>query len=433
MVTPSVDGSNANGGAVALRTLFVTQWFDPEPGAARGLPLARWLSARGHRVRVLTGFPNYPGGRLYPGYEMKVRQWEKVDEVEILRVPLYPSHAYSISSRLLNYGSFAASASTIGAALVGPADVGFVYHPPPTVGLPALVLKALRSIPFVYHISDMWPESVIESGALGRGAIGRAVGDGISRWCNFVYRHASAITVLSPGFKQLLVDRGVPPEKVEVIYNWVDDSIFVPGTRNESIARELGLAGRFNVVYAGNIGMYQGLDTVVRAAVLLRDDPSIQVVIAGTGPDEERIRNLASQCEATNVRFLPRRPHWEMAAINQIADVLLVHLQDRPVFRSTIPGKAGVAMASGRPMLMAVRGDAADTVRWSDCGLVIPPEDPAEMSAAIRRLRAMAPVELEAMGDRGRRFYLENMSLECGGSRMDQLLRSVARIKGRHA
>ncbi|MBZ5558460.1 MAG: glycosyltransferase family 4 protein [Acidobacteriia bacterium] len=410
-----------------MRTIFVTQWFDPEPGASRGLPLAKWLSAHGHDIRVLTAFPNYPGGRLYPGYRMCWRQWETMNGVPVLRVPLYPSHEYSIGARLMNYGSFALSASTIGAALIGPGDVGFVYHPPPTVGLAAVALKAFRGIPFVYHISDMWPESVVESGALGDGLFGKATERGISGWCDFVYRRASAITVLSPGFRKLLIDRGVPAEKVHVIYNWVDESIFTPTVRDEKLARALGFAGRFNVMYAGNLGTYQGLDTIIDAAVLLQDVPEVQIVIAGTGPDEKRIRLFAADKGVKNILFLERRSQREMGAVNNLADVLLVHLLDRPIFHSTIPGKAAVAMASGRPILMAVRGDAADTVLRSDCGLVIPPEDPHEMAAAIRRMHAMNPRAREAMGDRGRKFYLEHMALDLGAARMDSLLRQVAR------
>ena len=375
---------------------------------------------------MLTGFPNYPGGRVYPGYTIGWRQWETLDGVRTLRVPLYPSHEYSIASRLVNYGSFALSASTIGAALIGPADVGFVYHPPPTVGLAALVLRAFRRIPFVYHISDMWPESVVETGALGEGLLRRSVEGVINSWCNLLYRKASAITVLSPGFKRLLVERGVPEDKIHVIYNWVDESMFAPGPRDGALARELGLDGRFNVVFAGLIGTYQGLDTIIRAGLLLRDVPAIQIVIAGSGPDEDRVRQFAIDHGATNVVFLPRRPQSEMPAINNIADVLLVHLRDRPIFRTTIPGKTAVALANGRPILMAVRGDAADNVLDSKSGLVVPPEDPAAMAAAIRALYEMDRVEREAMGQRGRAFYLRHMALDRAGARMDELLREAA-------
>lgn len=412
--------------AGALDTLFITQWFDPEPGALRGLPLARWLSTRGHRVQVLTGFPNYPGGKLYPGYRVRIRQREVMDGIPVLRVPLYPSHDTTVSGRLANYGSFALSAATIGLSHVGRADVGFVYHPPPTVALPALLLRALRNVPFVYHIADMWPESVVESGALGNGHLRRAVGALLHGWCNFVYRQAAAITVLSQGFKDLLVERGVPAEKIHVIYNWADEDVFTPGRRDEGLGSELGLAGRFNVIYAGNLGVFQGLETVVRAALLVRHVPEIQIVFVGTGQQEAALNALARELGASNVRFVGRRQFWEMPKINDWADVLLVHLKNLPFFAKTIPSKTQVSLASGRPVLMAVRGDAAEIVDAAGAGLTCPPENPRLLADAILAFHRMPRNDREQMGANGRAYYLDRMSLARGGMQMDQLLRCVA-------
>jgi colanic acid biosynthesis glycosyl transferase WcaI len=410
-----------------MRTLFVSQWFDPEPGALRGLPLAKWLNGHGHEVQVLTGFPNYPGGRVYPGYRIRWRQREVMDGVPVLRVPLYPDHSTSIAGRIANYGSFALSAATLGAALSGPADVGFVYHPPATVGLPGMALKLLRGIPFVYHIADMWPESIVESGAVGQGRAKRMLSSLIGGWCQMVYRQASAITVLSEGFKRLLVERGVPEAKIHVVYNWADEAVFRPQPRDEALAAELGLAGRFNIVYAGNLGVYQGLETVIRAARLLDEAPEIQIVIAGIGQQEQELKALATSIGATNVRFLGRRQYWEMPAINSLADVLLVHLKDLPFFATTIPSKTQVSLASGRPVLMAVRGDAAELVERAGAGLTTPPEDERAMARAMLQLYRTPAAERETMGERGRAFYESQMSLAIGGAQMDALLRQTAR------
>jgi len=347
--------------------------------------------------------------------------------VPVLRVPLYPSHDPSARGRVANYTSFALSAATLGAALVGRGDVAYVYHPPATVGLPAIVLKALRGIPFVYHIADMWPESVVDSGMLGNGALRRGVERLLSRWCHAVYRHSSTITVLSPGFKQLLVDRGVPADKIRVIYNWTDEAMFFPHGRDETLARELGLDGHFNIVYAGNLGPFQGLSTVVRAAARVRGLRGIQVVIVGGGQQEVELRELARTLGADNVRFTGRRPYEEMPQICALADVLLVHLKDLPFFRWTIPSKTQVALACGRPVLMAVNGDAADIVRKADAGVTCTPEDDVELARAMITLAETGQDELEAMGRRGRRFYLDEMALDIGGRQMDRLLHEVVR------
>lgn len=410
-----------------MRIILLSQWFDPEPGATKGLPLAKWLQARGHDVKVLTGFPNYPGGKVYDGYKIRPWQHQTMDGVPVLRVPLYPSHDNSARGRILNFTSFAASAATIGTVGVGGADVGYVYHPPPTIGLAAMSLKFFRRIPFVYHIADMWPETVMESGMVRPGRTRDRMERAINAWCNLVYRQAAAITVLSPGFKDMLVARGVPADKVHVIYNWTDEDAFRPTEPDPDLARELGLAGRFNVVYSGNLGPMQGLETVIRAAALLRDRPEIQIVIAGTGHEEDKLKVLKRELGAENVLFLGRRQYWEMAGINALSDVLLVHLRDLPFFAATIPGKTQVALASGRPTLMAVAGDAAALVERAGAGFGCPPENPDAMAAAIRKLHALPVEDRFRMGRSGAAFYQREISVEVGGQRTEALLDSVRR------
>ena len=146
-----------------MRILFLTQFFAPEP-SFKGLPFAKELTRLGHEVQVLTGFPNYPGGHAYDGYQVKFFQRETMDGIPVLRVPLYPSHDKSVFRRSLNYLSFAASAASIGAALGKPADVMYVYHPPGSIGLPAILISKLRHIPFVYDIQDLWPDTVAATG-----------------------------------------------------------------------------------------------------------------------------------------------------------------------------------------------------------------------------------------------------------------------------
>jgi colanic acid biosynthesis glycosyl transferase WcaI len=406
-----------------LRILFVSHFFDPEPGAIRGLPLARQLIKAGDEVEVLTGFPNYPGGKIYAGYRQRPWLRETMHGVPVLRVPLYPSHDCSPLRRALSYGSFAVSATLLGIPRVRQADVGFVYHPPPTVGLPAVVLQTLRRIPFVYHIADMWPESVVESGMVKSR---RLVGSLISAWCKFVYARASLITVLSPGFKRLLIERGVPESKIQVVFNWAEDEVFRPVSRNQELAETLGLGHSFNVIYAGNLGGFQDVETIVRAAVLVKHSPSVKIVIVGTGQKEREVKAVAAQLGADNVVFVGRRHYWEMPQICALADVLVIHLKDYPFFSTTIPSKTQVSLACGRPILMAVRGDAAEVVRKAGAGLICPPEDPVRMAEAIIRFLEMPKDQREQMGESGRRYYLREMSLDHGAQQMRALFEQVA-------
>jgi colanic acid biosynthesis glycosyl transferase WcaI len=408
-----------------MQIILLSQWFDPEPGATKGLPFAKWLQDRGHVVKVLTGFPNYPGGKIYEGYRIRLFQREVLQGVHLLRVPLYPSHDSSAFKRILNFFSFAISAATIGVAGIGDADVAYVYHPPPTIALAAMSLKFFRGIPFVYHIADMWPDTVIDSGMVRNRFLRCFIKKAINMWCNFVYKQAEAITVLSPGFKDILVERGVASNKIHVIYNWTDESAFRPAEPDHQLARNLGFENKFNVVYAGNLGPMQGLEVVISASVMLLDQSDIQFVIVGTGIEEGRLKLLAQELGATNVRFLGRRQFWEMVGINTLSDVMFVHLRNLSFFSSTIPGKTQVALASGRPILMAVAGDAADLVKRAGAGLSCPPEDPEAIASAIRKLHGMTAEERAKMGRNGLVFYKEEISISVGGARTEAILESV--------
>ncbi|MCK6533016.1 MAG: glycosyltransferase family 4 protein [Polyangiaceae bacterium] len=405
--------------------------FDPEPGAQHGLPLARWLMERGHRVKVLTSFPQYPAGKTYPGYRQRSFFREVMQGVPVLRVPIYPSHDTSALRRIATYGSFAASATFIGAPLVGPADVVFLYDPPPTTGVPALALSLLRRAPVVHHIADMWPETVTESGML-RSELARSVAHAsIGAYCKMLYSHAQHVSVLSPGFKRLLVERGVPAQKVSVIYNWADDA-FRPLPKDAEYARALGVQGGFNVLYAGNVGPLQNIEVVVRAAALIKSHSDIQVHVVGTGPLLDRVKAVAKEVGAVNVNFVPRQPFGDMPRIQALADVLLVHLKDVPFLRATIPSKTQVSMACGRAVLMAARGDAPDLILRAGAGSACEPDNPNALAAEMLRLHSLPRPELEAMGRNGRRYYEDHLSLDASARAMESLFCEAAR-SGRRA
>jgi colanic acid biosynthesis glycosyl transferase WcaI len=226
-----------------MRILILSQWYLPEPDFKIHL-LGRNLAQSGHQVTAITGFPNYPGGQLYPGYRIRWRQWEQRDGVRVLRVPLYPDHSWSGLRRILNYLSFALSASSIGAVLCGRADVMWVYHPPLTVGIPAWWISLLRRIPYVFNIHDMWPETLAATGMLPLSISAKWLG-AIAR---FVYRRAAAITVVSPGFRRNLIEKGVPADKIHVIPNWADEDVYRPVPRDEALAAEYGLSEHFNAI-----------------------------------------------------------------------------------------------------------------------------------------------------------------------------------------
>lgn len=404
-----------------MRILILTQWFDPEP-TFKGLAFARELVRLGHQVEVLTGFPNYPGGKLYSGYMVRLLQRESVDGISVLRVPLYPSHDGSALKRIANYASFALSAAFMGSLLVKPADVMYVYHPPATVGFAAAVISLIRRIPFVYDIQDLWPDTLVATGMLNHTAILKLVDKG----CSLIYRLASKIVVLSPGFKVMLVKRGVPAKKIEVIYNWCDEENIQRQYTADGLEKRLGFAGRFNIVFAGTMGKAQALDAVLDAAQLVgNSQPEVQFVFIGGGIEVDRLIKKTDEMGLSNVRFLPRIPMQEIGSVLACADVLLVHLSDDPLFKITVPSKTQAYMAAGRPILMAVGGDAACLVEKSTSGLTCIPENAQSIAAAIEKFCDMSRQELDDMGARGRIFYDTELSLAVGANKFESVFKSI--------
>ena len=405
-----------------MRVWMVTQWFDPEP-TFKGQLFAQELARRGHEVEVITGFPNYPGGRVYDGYRIRPYQREVVDGIVVHRVPLYPSHDSSALKRVLNYASFACSAGL--KVLTGRRpDVVYVYHPPGTVALPAALARIVRGVPFVYDVQDLWPDTLAATGMLPDGKVLDVVG----RAMDLTYRLAQHVVVLSPGFRDRLIGRGVDPAKVSVIENWCDEQqIALP--ERESARAALGFGEDFTVVFAGTMGPAQALDTVLDAAVLLRDEPGIRVVLIGTGIEVDRLCARVEAEGISNVQILPRRPIDEIGQVLVAGDALLVHLKDDPLFEITIPSKTQAYLHAGRPVLMGVRGDAADLVMKAGAGLVFPPQDPAGLADAVRRMRSLSIADREAMGARGAEHYQEALSLEVGTERFAEVLESAARSR----
>lgn len=407
-----------------MRILMLSQWFDPEP-TFKGLTFARELTHLGHEVEVLTGFPNYPGGKLYDSYRLEFCKRESLNGISVLRVPLYPSHNSSALERTANYGSFALSAGVMGTLAVKTADVMYVYHPPATVGLPAVLLNLFRRIPFVYDIQDLWPDTLAATGMFN-GKIGLEL---VEKWCSLIYRQAGKIVVLSPGFKRVLCERGIPDSKVEVIYNWCEEDSIRQTARDEELAEQLGMKDRFNVIFAGTMGKAQALDAVLDAARLLKDShKDIQFVFVGGGIEQGRLRQQALEGQLNNVVFLSRCPVSQIGEILNLADVLLIHLKDDPLFSITIPSKTQAYLAVGRPILVGVRGDAADLVTRAGAGITCTPEDSDSISESVLTLYNLPRVKLEAMGQNGRRFYSEQLSVKIGTLRFESILEQVAGV-----
>ncbi|MBN1876307.1 MAG: glycosyltransferase family 4 protein [Anaerolineae bacterium] len=408
-----------------MKVLILSQWYPPEP-AHLIQELAQQLQQLGHQVQVLTGFPNYPSGQIAKGYHLQLWLREQLEGVEVIRTWLYPNHSSSKLKRILNYLSYAFSAALLGPLLAKRPDVIFVYHPPLTIALPAWILSCLWHIPFVYQVQDMWPETLEATGMLTN----QRILEWVARFAQWVYAKAAAIFVISPGFRINLIAKGVSPEKIHVVSNWVDVGAFSPQDANPELASELDLSGKFNIMFAGNMGEAQGLDTVLEAAETLQDLADLQFVLVGDGIALPRLQKQVAEHRLSNVCFLGRYPEASMPELYALADVLLVHLKDEPLFKITIPHKIFTYMASGKPILAAVAGDAADVVRDVGAGLVCASQDAAGLASAVREFYNLPAAERASMGMRGWQVVHERYSRESLVKEIEVVLKNYSRILG---
>ena len=404
-----------------LRILLLAIYTEPEP-IPKTSELARELKRRGHDVHVITAFPHYPSGHLYPGYRLSPWMRELRDGVPVLRTYIYPYHGTSTGRRMVNYITWMLS-SMMASFLTPKSDVLYVWHPPLTVGVSAWVIAKLKRIPYVYDVQDLWPESALASGLMKPGR----VVDLLYRLSDWVYARAHRILVVSEDAKNYLASRGVNPSKIMVAKHWFDGSAFLTPSNHRNVRNELGLAGKFVVMFAGNLGMVQGLETVVEAAIRLRQDPGIVFVFVGDGADRPRLEQMVADGRLANVRFVGAHPAADMPAFFRAADALVVHVRPSSVADHAIPTKTLAYLASGRPILCGMRGAGARVVRDSNAGLVVEPGDADALAAAVRTLADMPGAAREALGARGRAYFLREFDRDRIMDFYEDVITSTAR------
>lgn len=389
-----------------MRILYLTQWFDPEP-AFKGASFARALADAGHDVQVVTGFPNYPGGKLYRGYRVRPFARETIESVSVHRLPLWPSHGKSTLGRVANYLSFFVSAFIYCLLRMRAYDVVYVYHPPLTPALAAALAGAIHRVPFVIDIQDLWPDSVAVSGMAPPPLV--AI---LDRLCSFVYRRAAHIVCQSSGMAEQLARRGVPRAKLTRIYNW---SNYRPGTEGETgVPADLAhaFAGRLNIVYGGNIGQAQALEYLVETAIRVQQDiPEVCLHIVGDGIERDRIATLAAAAPDA-VRLYPPVPRAVMDRIFERADILALHLKDDPLFDLTIPSKLQHYLSVGKPVLAGIGGEGAVLLEQSKAARVGRPADVAAMTRNLVALAGMPSSERAMLEKSGRAYYANRLSFE---------------------
>ncbi|HEY8494679.1 MAG TPA: glycosyltransferase family 4 protein [Myxococcota bacterium] len=394
--------------AKRLHVAVVSQFFWPEMGA----PAARWhdfgklLVERGHRVTVLTGLPNSPTGVVPEAYRRRVALREEIDGITVLRGWLYASPRLSAATKSLGFASFALSASAQALLRRLDADVVIATSPPPTVGVPGIVAARRLGVPLVFDVRDLWPEAIASSGRLRSGLLIRT----LTALADTIYRQAAAITVVTEGKRERLIEEGVPAEKVVVIPNGVDLGRFldVPPLEAEEL-RALGFdPERFLVLYAGIMNPPQGLDVLLDAIQRLaarRPDLAtrVQLGLVGGGSERERLeaRVRAERLDGL-VRFAPVQPRERIPPLLRAAGAITVPLRPRRDTH-TVPSKLYEAMASGRPVLVSADGAPNEILREAEAGLATPAADAEALADSIETLLTK-PALAQELGANGVRY-----------------------------
>ena len=384
-----------------MRVLLVTQYYWPENFLINNLvPL---LAARGVEVTVLTGKPNYPEGYIFRGYRAGGTQIEQHDGVTVLRLPIVPRGHSSRMRLAFNYISFILSGVFWGRSLVGQReyDLVFVYAPSPLLqALSAIRLARSRSVPLVVWVQDLWPESLSATGGIRN----QWLLDMVGRVVRLIYGACDRILVQSQAFFAPVAALTDDPAKIHYYPNF-----YQAGTgRTVSFrASELAkmLRAHFSVVFAGNLGTAQALDTIVGAARLLLSHPEIRIVLVGSGSMDDWLEQQRHTYGLSNLILAGRFEASDMPVIFDAAETLLVSLRASPAFSLTIPSKLQAYLSAGRPILAALDGEGARIVSEAGAGLCSEAGDERALANNLLKMAAMSPLERQQMGQRGREYF----------------------------
>jgi colanic acid biosynthesis glycosyl transferase WcaI len=406
-----------------MKVLVVCQNYVPEEQNAYHHELTTGLLRKGHDVTMLTAFPHYGLGRVYDGYRGKIFQREVIDGVKVARTFVYATRKKTFLPRLLNFASFCISSLLFGSFVVRRADVVYTSIPPLPLGITGYVLAKLKGARYVVSIQDIFPLAAVELGMLKNPRVIRFF-EAMERW---IYRRADHIVVIAEAFRENLIAKGVPADKITVVSNWANPDFITTGPKDNALRREFGVGDLFTVIYSGGLTHNSNVGSLVEAADILRDEPFAFLII-GEGVQKPKLQALAAEKNLRNLRFLPFRPLAEYPLVLQAADMNVVALNSKATLVS-VPSKIYKQMAAGRPVLAisSHENELARLVTEGKCGLVVPPDEPEKIAEALRWARNH-PAEMSQMGPSGRAYLMENCSLERSMAGVDAMLRRVVSV-----
>ncbi|EFV78218.1 glycosyltransferase family 4 protein [Cytobacillus pseudoceanisediminis] len=391
-----------------MRVIYLCQHFPPETGAPqiRVYEVSKELISRGHQVEVITAFPHHPHGIIPEEYKGRFYMFENWDGIPVHRSWIYPSPKGSFWKRLASYFSFTFSAF-YSILKSKPTDVIICNSPPLFLGITGYLGAKMKRAKFVFNVADIWPESAVELGILKNRSFIRMA----ERLEMFLYRKSWKIATATEGIKEYMVRKGKKEEDVFLLPNGVNTDTFAPQSKNTELLREVGIEGKKVFMYAGNLGYAQGLDSVLRAAALLKDkQPDAHFLFVGDGQEREKLLNLKKELQLDNVTFYGSVPVSAMPDMFAAADYSIVSLRNIELFKGARPSKIFPAISSGVPVLYCGDGESAAILEEYNCGKIAPPENPEGIAAAVSDLMSVSDKDYQTMRENGRKLAIDQYS-----------------------
>lgn len=368
-----------------MKILFFTDHFAPEisaPGIHIYERCKLWVE-EGHEVTVVTNFPNYPLGKIYEGYKNKFRTHETIDGIKVLRVCTYMAENKGTFKRTLDYFSYTLS-SFVNSMFLSKPDIVYSSSPHIFVPLSAIFFSFLRRVPHVVEIRDLWPESIAGNTGISKDSFIYKIFESLEI---FIYKSSKKIVVFTNSFRKNIVNRGIPESKIDVIINGANLDLFKTTSYDEPLSKSLNLKNKFVIGYIGTHGLSQGLINAVRSAHYIKDQ-DIHFLFIGEGADKLRMLDEASVMCIKNITFLSWQKREKMPQYWSLCDIGLVHLKNKPVFKTVIPSKIFEIMACGRPIVYCgPESDGSEILKDYNCGISVEPDNPEKLAEKLIELK----------------------------------------------
>ncbi len=407
-----------------LKIVFISEYFPPEIGAGsnRVYELCKQWVDSGVKVTVITGFPDYPTGRIPPEYKGLKFLREVKEGIEVIRTFTIPAPNKGFFLRVVSFISFMLSGIIQGSWASGKQDIVIATSPPFFVGISGYIISKIKRVPFVFEVRDLWPESIVQLGQLKNKLIITI----LEKIEYFLYRNCSHIVSVADSTVQVLVSNGISKEKIDVIKNGADLNLFLPQNKNKDLFSSLDISNKFVVAYIGTIGLSHDIDKVLDTANLLRNNNEIVFLIIGEGAEKGNLLRKQKELNLNNVIFLDNVDKMLLPDYYSICDILLVSLKKLPLFEKVIPSKIFEIFAMRKPIIINVDGEARKIVEDSGGGIFVEPGNEVALKNCILFLYER-PHLLESMGEKGRKFIEANFNRKVLANTYLELLKSIVK------